>query len=104
MGKAKRTAWDEVMEYASSIRDGRKIANKERKQAVSRFFKDLDNPEYEIDHKAPEFCIGIIESTICHQQGEMIDGTPLRGEIAVDGEIILTAEFTSFSFYDTIES
>ena len=29
-------------------------------------------------------------------------GTPLRGEIAVDGEIILTADFTSFSFYDTI--
>ena len=80
MGKAKRTAWDEVLEYASSIRDGRKIANKERKQAVSRFFKDLDNPEYEIDHKAPDFCIGIIESTICHQQGEMIDGTPLRGK------------------------
>ena len=80
MGKAKRTAWDEVLEYASSIRDGRKIANKESKQAVSRFFKDLDNPEYEIDHKAPEFCIGIIESTICHQQGEMIDGTPLRGK------------------------
>ena len=80
MGKAKRTAWDEVLEYASSIRDGRKIANKESKQAVSRFFKDLDNPEYEIDHKAPDFCIGIIESTICHQQGEMIDGTPLRGK------------------------
>ncbi|WP_302495791.1 hypothetical protein [uncultured Oscillibacter sp.] len=32
------------------------------------------------------------------------DGTPLRGEIAVDGEIILTADFTSFSFYDTIEN
>ena len=32
------------------------------------------------------------------------DGTPLRGEIAVDGEIILTAEFTKFAFYDTIES
>ena len=31
------------------------------------------------------------------------DGTPLRGEIAVDGEIILTADFTSFSFYDTIQ-
>lgn len=30
------------------------------------------------------------------------DGTPLRGEIAVDGENILTAEFTKFSFYDTI--
>ncbi len=32
------------------------------------------------------------------------DGTPLRGEIAVDGEIILTAEFTSFAFCDTIDS
>lgn len=30
------------------------------------------------------------------------DGTPLGGEIAVDSEIILTAEFTKFSFYDTI--
>ena len=28
------------------------------------------------------------------------DGTPLRGEIAVDGVIILTAEFTAFSFCD----
>ena len=32
----------------------------------------------------------------------LADGTPVRGEIAVDGEIILTADFTSFSFYDTI--
>jgi len=31
------------------------------------------------------------------------DGSPLRGEIAVDGEIILTADFTSFAFYDTID-
>ena len=32
------------------------------------------------------------------------DGTPLRGELSVDGENILTVEFTSFLFYDTIES
>ena len=31
------------------------------------------------------------------------DGTPLRGEIAVDGEIILTAEFTAFSFCDMMD-
>jgi len=30
------------------------------------------------------------------------DGMPLRGEIALDGEIILTAEFTAFAFYDKI--
>ena len=28
--------------------------------------------------------------------------SPLRGEIAVDGEIIFAAEFTDFQFYDTI--
>lgn len=67
------------MEYAESIRDGRKIACKELKQAVERFFRDLENPEYEMDPKAPEFCIGIIEKTLCHQQGEKLDGTPLRG-------------------------
>lgn len=31
------------------------------------------------------------------------DGMPLRGEIALEGEIILTAEFTSFTFYDKID-
>jgi len=31
------------------------------------------------------------------------DGMPLRGEIAVDGENILAAEFTDFAFYDTMQ-
>ena len=30
------------------------------------------------------------------------DGSPVRGEVCVDGEIILTAEFTEFRFCDTI--
>lgn len=46
---------------------------------MDRFFLDLDNPEYWMDSKVPEFCIRIIEKTICHQQGEKLDGTPLRG-------------------------
>ena len=72
--------WVEVVEYAESIRDGRKIACIELKQAVDRFFRDLENPDYWMDYKAPEFCIQIIEKTLCHQQGERLDGTPLRGE------------------------
>jgi len=71
--------WTVVLEYANSIREGRKIACPELKQAVERFFRDLDNPAYEMDYTAPEFCIGIIERTFCHQQGEKLDGTPLRG-------------------------
>lgn len=43
---------------------------------------------------------GKIVSTVWLRQE---DGTPLRGEIAVDGEIILTADFTSFAFCDTMD-
>lgn len=71
--------WEDVLRYAESIRDGRKIACTELKQAVDRFFRDLDSPAYDLDHTAPEFCIRIIERTFCHQQGELMDGTPLRG-------------------------
>ena len=77
LSKAKN--WPAVLEYAESIRDGRKIACEELKQAADRFFRDLDRPEYEMNPKWPEFCIGIIEKTLCHQQGEKLDGTPLRG-------------------------
>ena len=68
-----------MLEYAESIRDGRKNACPELQQAVERFFRDLENPAYEFKSKGPEFCIQIIEKTICHQQGEKLDGTPLRG-------------------------
>ena len=51
-----------------------------------------------LDQTGPEG--GKIVSTVWLRQE---DGTPLRGEIAVDGERILTAEFTSFSFCDILE-
>ena len=71
--------WGTVIEYAESIRSGKKLACKELRQAVDRFFNDLENPAYEINKRDPEFCIQIIEKTLCHQQGEKLDGTPLRG-------------------------
>lgn len=79
MQKIKSKHWATVLQYAKSIRDGKKIACEELKQCVDRFFKDLENPDYFIDPKGPDFCIKIIESTMCHQQGEKLDGTPLRG-------------------------
>lgn len=75
-----RKNWAKALKYANRIRDGEKIANRETKQMVERFFKDLDNEAYEIDYLAPEFCIRVIETTLCHQQGEAIDGTPMRGK------------------------
>lgn len=76
----KNPYWKDVQTYVESIRSGKKLACPELKQAVERFERDLQNPEYELDHTGPTFVIGIIEKTICHQQGEKLDGTPLRGE------------------------
>ena len=80
MPQSKGKNWPEVLKYAEGIRNGTIIANIERKQAVERFFSDLENPNYWMDYKDPEFCIQIIENTLCHQQGEALDGTPMRGK------------------------
>ena len=72
--------WPEVMQYVESIHNGTKPACVETKQAVERFLRDLENPDYELRSRGPEFCIGIIEKTLCHQQGEALDGTPMRGK------------------------
>jgi phage terminase large subunit-like protein len=68
------------MQYARSIVDGKKIACKELIQVCKRFLKDLENPKYDFNPKDAEFVIGIIERTIVHDQGEKLDGTPIRGE------------------------
>jgi len=68
------------MEYANSIVDGKKLANREQIQGCQRFLNDLKNPIYEFKPKDAEFVIGIIEKTFVHMQGERLDGTPLRGE------------------------
>lgn len=72
--------YNEVMEYAYSIVEGRKIACKELIQCCQRFLEDLKNPVYELKPKDAEFVIGVIEKTFVHDQGEMLDGTPLRGQ------------------------
>ncbi|GIP38316.1 terminase [Paenibacillus sp. J31TS4] len=71
---------DSVIEYARSIVEGRKVACKELVQSCERFLRDLDSPDYEFLPKDAEFVIGIIEKTFVHDQGEKLDGTPLRGE------------------------
>lgn len=70
--------WPAVIEYAENIRSGKKVACQELRQAVDRFFRDLENPDYWMDYRSAEFCIQVIEKTLCHQQGERLDGTPLR--------------------------
>ncbi|AXI32650.1 terminase [Priestia megaterium] len=71
--------YDLVMDYITSIVDGTKPANREQIQGCERFLRDLKNTDYDFNPKDAEFVIGIIEKTFVHAQGEMLDGTPLRG-------------------------
>lgn len=70
----------EVMEYARSIVEGRKLACKETKQSCERFLRDLEDPRWDFDPTDAEFCIRIIEKTFVHAQGEALDGTPMTGK------------------------
>lgn len=72
--------WATVMEYVDSILEGRKIACQELIQACQRFKRDLDDPTWDFRPRDAEFVIRIIETTFVHQQGERLDGTPLRGQ------------------------
>lgn len=69
-----------VFAYAEAIRSGEKVACKELRQAVDRFFADLENPAYSFEPQDAEFVIAIIELTFVHEKGEALDGTPLRGK------------------------
>lgn len=71
--------YDEVFAYVDGVVSGEIVANKYRVKACKRFLKDLKNERYEFNPSDAEFVINIIENTICHLQGEKLDGTPLRG-------------------------
>lgn len=71
--------WDTVMNYAQDVVSGKIPANEYRIKGCERFLSDLKNPAYDFQPRDAEFCIGIIEKTLCHQQGERQDGMPLRG-------------------------
>ncbi|MDY3010320.1 MAG: terminase large subunit [Clostridiales Family XIII bacterium] len=72
--------YEEVMQYAKDIVSGKIIANNYRVKGCQRFLDDLKNPAYDFIPDDAEFIIRLIEMTICHQQGEKVDGTPLRGQ------------------------
>lgn len=67
------------MNYAKDVVSGKIPANQYRIKGCERFLSDLKNPAYDFQPRDAEFCIGIIEKTLCHQQGERQDGMPLRG-------------------------
>lgn len=58
---------------------GKKVANKETKQACQRFLTDLESDKYDFRSRDADFVITIIEKTFVHQKGQDMQGQPLRG-------------------------
>ena len=71
---------EDVEGFVDAILAGRKKANIEQAQACERYRRDLQNPAWEFRPERANTVIAIIETTMCHQQGEKLDATPLRGE------------------------
>lgn len=65
--------------YVDGVVSGRLNACIEIRQACERYLRDLENPKWEFRAETADRVIAIIETTICHQQGEFLDATPLRG-------------------------
>lgn len=55
-------------------------AGEDVKAACVRFIWDLQSPRWDFSTVLPEFVISAIEDLFCHQQGETLDGLPLRGK------------------------
>lgn len=69
-----------VRQYVEDVLSGAKPACPEIVQACKRFQNDLLDPRWEFRSQEAEYAIALIETQLCHQQGERLDATPLRGE------------------------
>lgn len=67
-----------AVKYAKDVASGKKTAGKEVVQACQRFLADLKDDRYTLRTKEPDFVIGIVERLIVHNQGEDMQGRPIR--------------------------
>nr|DAQ81203.1 MAG TPA: Large Terminase [Caudoviricetes sp.] len=65
--------------YVSGVLSGEIVACEEIVLSCQRYMRDLENPRWEFRSEPACEVIAIIETMMCHQQGEFMDGTPLRG-------------------------
>ena len=97
-GAAKRSRLDELLEearefavehaaeyqaavdgYVSGVLSGEIVSCEEIVLSCQRYMRDLENPKWEFRSEPACEVVAIIETMMCHQQGEFLDGTPLRG-------------------------
>lgn len=94
-----------AIKYAEGVRDGKLIVGKEVVQAAERFLDDLKRSDLELHTKEPDFVIGIIERLMVHQQGEALDGTPLKNTplLLQDWQVFVVYNLLGFYFKGTKE-
>lgn len=69
-----------VWDYVTGCLDGTILACPDIRQACERFLADLDDPRWDFRPAEAEYAIELIETMLCHQQGQRLDATPLRGQ------------------------
>ena len=69
-----------VWDYVTGCLDGTIHACPDIRQACERFLADLDDPRWDFRPAEAEYAIELIETMLCHQQGQRLDATPLRGQ------------------------
>lgn len=98
IGTVKRSRLDELLEearefavehaaeyqaavdgYVSGVLSGEIVSCEEIVLSCQRYMRDLENPKWEFRSEPACEVVAIIETMMCHQQGEFLDGTPLRG-------------------------
>ena len=86
----------DVIKYVEAVHRGTKPSCPEELAAVERFLRDLENPAWEFKCHDAEFMIQVIEKTLCHAQGETIDGKPLKGR---PFRLLLYHKFCIYNLY-----
>ena len=94
-----------AFKYAQDAAAGKLICGKEVALAAQRFLDDLEREDLELHTKEPDFVIGVIERLMVHQQGEAIDGTPLKNTplILQPWQIFIIYNLVGFYFKGTKE-
>ena len=71
---------DKAKEYAQHVLSHKKEHCEENILAAERFFRDLENPAFEMDVDMVDFVIHFIEKVIVHQQGDDMFAVSIRNK------------------------
>lgn len=94
-----------AVKYAEDVASGAQIAGREIVLACQRFLADLQRDDLELHTKEPDFVIGIIEKLMVHQQGEALDGRPLKNTpfILLPWQVFIIYNLVGFYYKGTNE-